>query len=107
MNSTYNGWVTNRVTGECSPQMIHSRGPRAPPVAAGITRRARVIGPPSTRKTGASIASAMWETMCRVNDTGAYHATPEQVAQITTLHPSTQDTSRMTGHVSPRRRSSR
>ena len=49
----------------------------------------------------------MWETMCRVNDTGAYHATPAQVAQITTLHPSTQDTSRMTGHVSPRRRSSR
>ena len=69
-----------------------------------MARSASVIGPPSTSSTGASMARAMWEIMCRANDVGAYHPTPAQVAQTTTSHPSVQDTLRPTGHVSPLRR---
>ena len=99
------GFVMNRPHGECTIHRIHSRGPRVPSVRAGRARSARVMGAPRTRKTGLSIVSVMWPTMCALNRTRPYTAGDPEVAHSSTARPASHATVRSTGQRSPRRRS--
>ena len=54
----------------CRIAVSHSRGPRSPRLAAGLSaRRARVTGAPRTRKIGTIMASVMCSIMCTSNMT--------------------------------------
>ena len=62
------GFDRNAVNGEWTARTIHSRGPGgAPGAALGSTRRANVMGAPSTSRTGTNMFSVMCSTMCMLN----------------------------------------
>ena len=64
------GWATTRTNLLCRIVVSHSRGPRSPLRAAGLSARsARVTGAPSTRKIGTSMDSVMCSAMCALNST--------------------------------------
>src|SRR5918998_1747425 len=95
-----NGWVEIRMIQEWVNACSHSRGPGGLPApAGGSARSAKVTGPPSTSRIGASIDSSMCTPMCTLNIAIEYRPMPDDVATRMVAQPVSQATVRPTGQV--------